>query len=92
METDKDLLSIRRDPKGRIFSHIRHKWLVETPEELVRQEYVCALVNEYGYKLEQMAEEMTPPGVRGKGKARADIVLWRTVAEKNRPCPAPRTV
>jgi type I restriction enzyme M protein len=83
METEKLLLSIRRDSKGRIFSHIRQTWLVETPEERVRQEYVCALVNEYGFKLEQMAEEMTPPGVRGRGNARADIVIWRTVADKN---------
>jgi type I restriction enzyme M protein len=83
METEKTLLSIRRDPKGRIFSQIRQTWLVETPEELVRQEYVCALVNEYEYRLEQMAEEMTPPGVRGRGNARADIVIWRNAADKN---------
>ena len=83
METEKTLLSIERDPKGRILSHIRQTWLVEFPEELVRQAYVCALVNEYEYKLEQMAEEMTPPGVRGKGHARADIVIWRSAADKN---------
>src|SRR5690606_14615973 len=30
-------LEVRTDGKGQIFSHIRHKWLVETPEERVRQ-------------------------------------------------------
>ena len=33
---------------GRIWSHIRKRWLDETPEERVRQEYLCVLVNEYG--------------------------------------------
>ena len=76
------LLDIRRDLKGKIWSHIRQKWLVETPEERVRQEYVCALVNEYEYTTEQMAEEMSRPGVRGTANARADIVVWRSITEK----------
>ena len=43
-------LEIKRDePKGKIWSHVRKKWLEETPEERVRQEYLCVLVNEYGY-------------------------------------------
>jgi type I restriction enzyme M protein len=75
-------LELRRDDKGKIWSHIRQKWLVETPEERVRQEYVCALANEYEYSIEQMEEEMTPPGARGTANARADIVLWHTVADR----------
>jgi type I restriction enzyme M protein len=35
--------------KGQIWSHVRKKWLLETPEEAVRQEYLCMLVNDYGY-------------------------------------------
>ena len=42
---------------GKIRSHVRQKWLVETPEERVRQAYLPVLVNEYGFKLDQMAEE-----------------------------------
>lgn len=30
-----------------------------TPEEKVRQEYICRLVNNYGYSLEQMVQEET---------------------------------
>ena len=33
-------LTIRRE-KGKVWSHIRKKWVVETPEETVRQEYLC---------------------------------------------------
>lgn len=77
-----ELLEVQRDGKGRIRSHIRNMWLVETPEETVRQQYVCILVNEYGYSLEQMAEEMRIDGDRGHSDARADIVVWRSDADK----------
>lgn len=66
----------------KIWSHIRKKWLDETPEERVRQEYLCFLVNEYGYSIEQMAEEEELTG-RGAGHARADFVIWRTLQDKN---------
>jgi type I restriction enzyme M protein len=56
MPGSKKALSVERK-NGEIFSHIRKKWLMETPEERVRQEYLCVLVNEYGYALEQIDEE-----------------------------------
>lgn len=43
---------------GKILSSVRKKWLVETPEEYVRQEYLLVLFHEYGYCLEQIAEEV----------------------------------
>jgi len=57
---------------------VRSKWLVETPEETVRQEYLLVLVNEYGFALNQITEEMDLTG-RGSASARADFTLWRTV-------------
>lgn len=42
---------------NKIYSPLRDKWLVLTPEEQVRQNYICRLVNVYGYSLEQMDEE-----------------------------------
>lgn len=70
-----------RHEKGKIWSHIRKKWLIETPEETVRQEYLCILVNEYGFHLDQITEEMEVTG-RGSGHARADFVIWRTTYDK----------
>ena len=64
----------------KIYSHIRNKDLVTTPEELVRQEFVCKLVNFYGYELAQMAEELKTKD--GKGSCRADIVIWQTKEDK----------
>lgn len=67
--------------KGKIWSSVRGKWLVETPEEYVRQEYLLVLFHEYGYRLEQIAEEEEVTG-RGSGKARADFVIWRSTQDK----------
>ena len=66
---------------GKIFSHARQKWLEETPEERVRQEYLLVLVNEYGFRLAQIAEEMEVTG-RGSGHARADYVIWRSMQDR----------
>jgi len=74
-------LKPRRD-KGKIWSHVRSKWLLETPEEAVRQEYLCILVNDYGFSLEQIDEEVSIPGPRGNRNARADFVIWRTVQDR----------
>lgn len=79
--TSKKVLTVEKR-SGDIFSHIRKKWLVETPEERVRQEYLGVLVNEYGYSLDQIDEELSVTG-RGSGDARADFLIWRTPQEKS---------
>jgi type I restriction enzyme M protein len=75
-----DQLNVRRNALGQIWSHIRQSWFVETPEETVRQNYVCTLVNNYDYRLHQMAEEIDTQ--RGRLHAEADIVIWRSAADK----------
>lgn len=70
---------------NKIYSPLRDKWLVLTPEEQVRQSYICRLVNVYGYDLEQMDEELKVNNShRGQGKARADIVIWKSKEDKNK--------
>ena len=64
-----------------IFSPLRHKWIPLTPEEMVRQQYLQVLVEEYGFAHEQIAEEMEVTG-RGSAQARADFVIWRTPQDK----------
>lgn len=76
-------LEIKRDlAKRKIWSHLRSRWLVETPEETVRQNYLLTLVNEYGFSLDQIAEELSLTGP-GSGSARADFVIWRTGKDKD---------
>ena len=58
-------------------------WLMLKPEEQVRQEYICRLVNNYGFSLEQMAQEIqVSNSQRGQGRAMADIVIWRNAKDK----------
>lgn len=69
---------------NKIFAPLKDKWLVNKPEEEVRQKYICRLVNNYGYSIEQMAQEMqVTNSQRGKGAARADIVIWRNPQDKS---------
>lgn len=69
---------------NKIFAPLKDKWLVLTPEERVRQEYICRLVNHYGFDLEQMGQEIQVKNShRGQGKARADIVIWKSASAKS---------
>ncbi|MGP1484754.1 MAG: type I restriction enzyme HsdR N-terminal domain-containing protein [Campylobacter sp.] len=71
------MLEVEFDIKGNIYSHIRK------PEEIVRQNFICHLVNEYGYKLNQMAEELDfATGQRGGAQARADIAIYKSAKDK----------
>lgn len=76
-------LEVKRE-NGKIFCPLTNSWHIETPEEKVRQEYIRHLVNDYGYLLEQMAQEVkVNNSQRGQGKARADIVIWKSKKDKD---------
>ncbi len=78
-------LQVKKE-NGKIYSFIRDKWLICTPEEEVRQSLVAFLVNEYGYPLENMVEEYKNQYSSGRGvrKTRADIVIFKTKEEKEK--------
>ena len=68
---------------NKIFAPLKDKWLVTKPEEIVRQKYICRLVDSYGYSLDQMAQELqVTNSQRGQGAARGDIVIWRNKKDK----------
>lgn len=76
-------LEIKRG-NGKIFCPLTDSWHIETPEEKVRQEYIKILVEDYGYSLDQMAQEIkVNNSQRGQGKARADIVIWKSKEDKD---------
>lgn len=68
---------------NQILSILRQKWVALTPEERVRQEYLRVLMEEYGYKAEQIEEEVSVTH-RGSGDARADFLIWRTPEARER--------
>lgn len=77
------IFEIKRE-NGKIFCPLTNSWHIETSEEKVRQEYIKHLVDEYGYSLEQMAQEVkVNNSQRGQGKARADIVVWKSKEDKD---------
>lgn len=73
-----------QEKDGKIYCPLKDKWLITKPEERVRQKYIAILVNEYGYSLEQMDQELSVNNSsRGQGQARADIVIWKSKADKD---------
>ena len=72
-----------QEKDGKIYCPLKKAWHVSTPEERVRQYYIAILANKYGYSLEQMDQELkVNNSKRGQGKARADIVIWKSEQEK----------
>ncbi|WP_407434842.1 N-6 DNA methylase [Treponema sp.] len=78
-----------QEKDGKIYCPLKDAWHVAKPEERVRQAWVCRLVNEYGYSLDQMAQELSVTAskkasgeARGDGNARADLVIWKTKEDK----------
>ena len=78
-----------KEENGKIWCPLKNTYHVSTPEEKVRQFWVCKLVNEYGYSLEQMAQEVSVTTskkssgeARGDGNARADLVIWKSKEDK----------
>lgn len=73
----------KRNNDKEIYAPLKDKWLVLKPEEEVRQKYICRLVNNYGFAIEQMTQELqVNNSLRGQGMARADIVVWKNAEDK----------
>lgn len=63
---------------NKIFTPLLNKCLVNKPEEKVRQEYLCCLINNYKFTLAQMQQEVeVNNSQRVQGQVMADIVIWK---------------
>ncbi len=78
---NKKQLTVQRNPRGQIYSPVRPEWLFETPEERVRQEWLCVLVNGTATRWTRWPKNSDLTG-RGSAQARADLVIWRSKADK----------
>ena len=68
---------------NKIYAPLKEKWLQVKPEERVRQKYICRLVNNYNFSVDQMDQELqVNNSQRGQGAARADIVVWKSKQDK----------
>lgn len=71
--------------KEYIFAPLKNKWLEAKPEEKVRQQFICDLVNDYDYSLEQMDQEVKlTNSSRGTGRALADLIVWKSAEDKKK--------
>lgn len=61
---------------------LRKEWrdVTKKPEEIVRQKFIRALVDHYGYALEQIDQERRTQ--HGHKSPRADIVVWQSADDK----------
>lgn len=89
MKKDKtqETLEVKKDETAnKIWAPLKDKWLVLKPEEEVRQNYICRLINNYGFSVDQMEQELTTTesSTRGTGTARADIVIWKSAEDKQK--------
>ena len=57
--------------EDKIFSPLKDKWVRNTPEEKLKQEFICRLINSYGYSLEQLGQD-----IEIKKRYKADIAIW----------------
>src|SRR4051812_28520327 len=67
--------ALLHEESGYVWAPLRARWLVASPEELVRQERIRVYHQEHGFALDQMAQERRT--VHGHGSPRADIVIAR---------------
>lgn len=65
--------------EGKIYAPILGKWVVATPEEKLKQQFILRLVNHYGYKIEQLGQDVVI-----KDRYKADIGIWRNKEEKKK--------
>jgi type I restriction enzyme M protein len=62
---------------NKIFAPIKNKWVINTAEEKLKQEFIIRLVTTYGYSLNQLGQD-----VEIKKRYRADIAIWRSEMDK----------
>ena len=62
---------------NKIFSPLKNKWVSNTAEEKLKQEFITRLVNSYGYSLNQLGQD-----VEIKKRYKADIAIWRSEVDK----------
>ncbi len=86
MTLEQDFATQLQIKNNQIFAPLvrsKNKWLKLTPEEQVRQEYVLILHQHYGFAFDQMDQEVAVSrSKRGTGRARADLVVWRSAKDK----------
>ncbi len=77
-----DKIKRRKSPDGKveIFDIVRKRWIISTPEEQVRQQFIHYLVGVIGFNAAHISIEH-PFMLEGGKQLRADIVLYDNSAQ-----------
>jgi len=62
---------------NKIYAPLLKKWVINTQEEKLKQEFIQRLINIYGYSLGQLGQD-----IEIKKRYKADIAIWRSEKEK----------
>lgn len=74
---DMSHVSVKIDKEnGKIFCLKRNRWIKLTPEEIVRQDFIAKLVNDYHYDIDEMDVEVRIKMGSTYAKKRADVVIY----------------
>ncbi len=65
--------------KDKIFAPLLNKWVANTQEEKLKQEFIKKLVDSYGYSLGQLGQD-----IQIKRRFKADIAIWKSETEKSK--------
>jgi type I restriction enzyme M protein len=64
---------------NKIYAPLKNEWVTNSQDEELKQKFICRLVNNYGYKLEQLGQD-----VEIKKRYKADIAIWRSEKDKSK--------
>lgn len=66
---------------NKIYAPILDKWLILNAEEEVRQSYICRLINNYGYSIDQMTQDYSHID-SSKINVKYSIIVWSNISDK----------
>lgn len=81
---------LKLDKSSKIYDPIRKKWVVDSPEERVRQALIKKLIEELGFEksliaIEKELDIFSFPEAKTKAKRRADIICFAKNIHPNYP-------
>lgn len=62
---------------NKIYIPLKGIWVTNTTEEKLKQEFICRLINSYGYNLKQLGQDIAI-----QKRYKADIAIWRSERDK----------
>ena len=66
---------------NKIFIPVKNAWILVTPKEKIKQEFICRLINEQSYILDQIDQDIK---LNTDANYKADICIWKSKEDKEK--------